>query len=215
MEQHLITISLIALTSWISYQAFNNHDMKYKLAFHPSSVAEFGEWHRFLSSGFVHNDWQHLILNMYVLYIFGFALEPIFAGMIFDPLMGRLAFLFFYVSAVIFADIPTFFKHRENAGYSSVGASGATSALMMAYILFAPWDWFIFPPLPGIILAVGFLWYSSYMARRGGDLIAHDAHLWGAVYGVVFMVAVAGIFKPELLDFFLTRLLDGPEMPRF
>lgn len=210
-----LTFILIGLTLLISYQAFSNPDMKYKLAFHPSSVSEFGEWYRFLSSGFVHNDWSHLILNMYVFYLFGTALEPVFTTVIFDPLVGRLVFLFFYISAIIVADIPTFFKHRDNAGYSSVGASGATSALMMAYILFAPWGWFIFPPLPGIIFAVGFLWYSSYMARRGGDLIAHDAHLWGAVYGVAFMIAVAGIFKPELLDFFLMRLMDGPEMPQF
>ena len=210
-----LTYILIGLTLLISYQAFNNPDMKYKLAFHPSSVSEFGEWYRFLSSGFVHNDWSHLILNMYVFYLFGAALEPVFTQVIFDPLVGRLVFLFFYISAIIFADIPTFFKHRDNAGYSSVGASGATSALMMAYILFAPWGWFIFPPLPGIVFAVGYLWYSSYMAKRGGDLIAHDAHLWGAIYGVVFMVAVAGSFKPDLLEFFLTRLMDGPEMPRF
>ncbi|MCB9288629.1 MAG: rhomboid family intramembrane serine protease [Lewinellaceae bacterium] len=210
-----LTFILIGLTLLVSYQAFNNRDMKYKLAFHPASIAEFGEWHRFLTSGFVHNDWGHLILNMYVFYLFGNALEPVFTQYVFDPLIGRLVFLFFYLSAIIVADIPTFFKYKNNSAYSSVGASGATSALVMAYILFAPWDWFIFPPLPGIVFAVGYIWYSSHMSRRGGDMIAHEAHLWGAVYGVAFMIAVAGIFKPELLDLFLARLLEGPKMPRF
>ncbi len=210
-----LTFILIGMTVLISYRAFNDQATKYKLAFHPVSVAEFGEWYRFLTSGFIHGSWQHLILNMYVFYLFGDHLETIFTEMLFSPLIGRLVFLLFYLSAIVVADIPTFFKYRNNSGYSSLGASGATSALMMAFILFYPWEWFILPPLPGIIFAIAFLWYSSYMARRGSDLIAHNAHLWGAVYGIVFMVALAAFKRPRLLEFFFARLMEGPSMPNF
>ncbi|TXB62695.1 rhomboid family intramembrane serine protease [Phaeodactylibacter luteus] len=210
-----LTIILIGMTVLISYQAFNRPDMKYKLAFHPTSINEFGEWYRFLSSGFVHGDWQHLILNMYVFYLFGDILEDIFTQMLFSPMIGRLVFLGFYLSAIIVSDIPSFIKHRHNSAYSAVGASGATSALMTAYIMFNPWGWFIFPPLPGIVFAIGYLWYSSYMSRRGNDLIAHDAHLWGAVYGIVFMVVLGLTARPELLDLFLNALLAGPRSPNF
>ena len=225
MDMISLTLILIIMTALISYQAFSNTGMKYKLAFHPASVQEFGQYYRFLSSGFVHADWQHLILNMYVFYLFGEQLEKVFTyGMnvygvgkivLFDPMIGRLVFLFFYLSAIIVSDIPTYFKHKNNTAYSSLGASGATSALLMAYILFNPWGWFLLPPLPGIVFAVAYLWYSSYMSRKGTDLIAHDAHLWGAVYGLVFMLIIAAIFSPELLQYFINSLLEGPRAPSF
>lgn len=210
-----ITLLLIVMTGLISYQAFNNAAMRHKLLFHPASVAEFGEWHRFLTSGFVHANWAHLLINMYVLYQFGEVLEYLFTEKLFNPLAGRLIFLFFYLSAIVVADIPTFLKHQHNSGYGSLGASGATSAMVTAYILFQPWGWFLFPPLPGILFAAAYLWYSSYMARRGGDNIAHDAHFWGAVYGILFMVVLAAVHRPDLLRFFISQLLQGPGMPNF
>jgi membrane associated rhomboid family serine protease len=215
MEMISLTFILIGMTALVSYQAFNNASMRYNLAFHPASVQEFGQYYRFLTSGFVHADWQHLILNMYVFYLFGNQLEYVFTEAIFNPTMGRIIFLLFYLSAIVFSDIPTFFKHRNNTAYSSLGASGATSALLTAYILFEPWGWFLLPPLPGIIFAVAYLWYSSYMSKHGRDNIAHDAHLWGAVYGLIFMIATAAIFAPQLLDYFLAKILEGPTMPGF
>ena len=124
MDSITLTIILIGMTVLISYQAFNRTDMKYKLAFHPVSINEFGQWYRFLTSGFVHNDWQHLILNMYVFYLFGSTLEHFFTQLIFEPVMGRIVFLFFYLSAIIVSDIPSFFQHKENSAYSAVGGIG-------------------------------------------------------------------------------------------
>lgn len=209
-----LTLILIAATGLISYQAFNNRDLFYKSAFHPASIQEFGQFYRFLTSGFIHANWQHLLINMYVLYIFGEVLEQVFTQYIFSPAVGRLAYLFFYLSAIVVSDIPSYFKHKDNSGYSAVGASGATSAFVMAYILFSPWNWFIFPPLPGVLLAVGYLWYSSYMSKHGTDLIAHDAHLWGAVYGLAFMIITAALVKPELLEVFWMRFMEGPSWPK-
>ncbi|MCI4649424.1 rhomboid family intramembrane serine protease [Phaeodactylibacter sp.] len=210
-----LTIILIGITALISYQAFNNRELFYKSAFHPASIKEFGQISRFLTTGFIHASWGHLAINMYVLYLFGDILEQIFTQWLFSPAIGRIVFLVFYLSAIVVSDIPSYFKHQDNHGYSAVGASGATSALVMAYILFDPWNWFIFPPVPGVILAIGYLWYSSYMSKHGEDLIAHDAHLWGAVYGITFMILLAALTQPELLTMFWERFMEGPRMPNF
>jgi len=96
-----------------------------------------------------------------------------------------------------------------------VGASGATSALVFAFILFDPWQWFLFPPLPALLFGVAYLWYSSYMDKRGMDNIGHNAHFWGAVYGIVFTLISAALLRPEMLNAFLVQLLKGPSAPPF
>lgn len=203
------------MTGIISYQAFNNPAMRDRLLFHPYSVKQNGEYYRFLSHGFVHGNWSHLLINLFVLYQFGEVAEIIFVKYIFGEAFGRIVFLLFYVSAIIIAAVPSYFKHQDHSYYGSLGASGATSALVFIYILLDPWQWFIFPPLPAIILAVAYLWYSSYMSKRGGDNIAHDAHLYGAVYGLIFALGSFALFSPELLENFLIRLMQGPTTPAF
>ncbi len=204
----MITIVLVVLTGIASYQAFNNPDLKAKLLFHPATIQNRGEWHRFLSSGFIHADWGHLLINMFVLYQFGQIAEKLF-DYIFGNL-GNIAYLFFYLSAIVAASLPSFFRHRENYGYAALGASGATSALVFAYILFAPWQWFIFPPVPAIVFGVLYLVYSSYMDKRGGDNIGHNAHFWGAIYGVVFLLLSILLFKPVMLPVLIDNFMQGP-----
>ena len=209
-----MTLLIVGFTVLISYQAFNNQAMKSKLLFRPASIKEFGEFYRFLTHGLVHANWQHLIINMYVLYLFGEYLELAVFNRIFPPMVGKLVFVLFYFSAVIVASIPSYFKHQDNGYYMAVGASGATSAMVFAYILSNdPWQWFIFPPLPAILLAVGYLWYSSYMEKKGVDNIGHDAHFWGAVYGLVFILITFLNFAPERLELFIAQLLQGPSLP--
>lgn len=230
----ILTWIIIAMTGFISYQAFNNTSMRQQLLFHPASIERTGQWHRFLTHGFIHANWGHLLMNMYVLYLFGSFAEGTF-GVIYDPSvevvfdevegmhffqktaevsggfnLGKVIYLLFYLSAIVVSSIPSYFKHRENNFYGALGASGATSALVFAYILFAPWQWFIFPPLPAAVFGVAYLWYSSYMAKRGTDNIGHDAHFWGAVYGLTFMLVSALIMKPKMLNFFMERLMEGP-----
>lgn len=209
-----LTIVLIILTGLISYQAFNNPSMKAQLLFHPSSIKSSGQWFRFLTHGFVHSNMNHLILNMVVLYLFGETIE-IYFGSIFGQAFGKIAYLFFYLSAIVIASIPSYFKYQNTVGYSAVGASGATSAMVMAYVFFSPWNWFILPPLPAIIFAIGYLWYSTYMDKKGTDNIGHNAHFWGAVYGIVFIVISAQAFNPAYIDNFIQLFMEGPSMPSF
>lgn len=205
-----ITIALVILTGIISYQAFTNSKMKGELIFHPRTIKSSGQYHRFLTHGFIHKDWMHLFINMYVLYEFGRVIEVYFE-FIFGQTFGKIVFLIFYLAAIIIAAIPTFIKHQNNAGYAALGASGATSAIVFVYIFFDPWAWFIFPPLPAVFVGIAFLWYSSYMDKKGGDHIGHNAHFTGAIFGLVFIVVATLTFKPELFENFLALLLGGPE----
>lgn len=205
-----ITLILVVMTGFISYQAFNNPEMRAKLLFHPVSIKNSGEYYRFLSSGFIHGSWGHLLINMFVLYQFGRFAEELVFPLLFGEAMGKIIYIVFYLVAIIVANIPTYFRHQDNYGYAALGASGATSALVFVYILFDPWQWFVFPPLPAILLGIGFLWYSSYMDKRGTDNIGHNAHLWGAVFGLVFTVVTIMAVQPELLDYIIARLLEGP-----
>ena len=209
-----ISLVLIVMTAFISYQAFGNYEMRQKLIFNPYSISTRNEYHRFLTHGFIHADWNHLILNMVMLYFFGPTLEAYFY-FIFGNIWAPAVFVLFYLSAVVIASVPDFFRHKDFMAYNSLGASGATSALLMAYIFFGPWNWFIFPPLPAIILAVGYLWYESYMDKKGGGQIAHNAHFWGMVYGIVFIFISAQAFAPHLVSSFFQQLLAGPSMPPF
>lgn len=209
------TLIIVIMTGIVSYQAFNNPALRQRLLFHPYSIKKSGELYRFLSHGFIHGSWTHLLINLFVLYQFGEFIEQLFVQLVFGPNFGRLAFLLFYVSAVVVSSIPAYFKHQNNAYYGSLGASGATSALVFIYIMLDPWQWFLFPPLPAIVLAIAYLWYSSYMSKRGGDNIAHDAHLYGAVYGLLFAIVSFALFQPMLLENFFTRLLAGPSAPAF
>jgi membrane associated rhomboid family serine protease len=209
-----LTLILVIMTGLVSFQAFNNPELLYKLRFHPVSIKDQGQWYRFLSHGFVHASWEHLLINMFVLYQFGEFIEYMFNGLFGDGI-GRIMYLVMYLSAIVIASIPSYFKNEHNTYYSAVGASGATSALVFAYILFQPWGWFIFPPLPAILFGVAFLWYSSYMEKRGMDNIGHNAHFWGAVYGVAFTVISAAVLNPDLIDMFIYQLLQGPTPPSF
>lgn len=220
-----ITLIIVIMTSIISYQAFTNQVMKQNLIFHPVSIKDRGEFYRFLTHGFLHADFMHLIVNMYVLYVFGEQIENIFiAGTVtftasnmemtsFGPVKGRIIFLLLYLGAIVVSSIPQYIKHKENNYYLALGASGGTSAIVFAYILFSPWQWFVFPPLPGIILGIAYLMYSSYMDKKGGDNIGHNAHFWGAVFGVVFTIAAAAVFGTGMLDIFITEFIKGPHLP--
>jgi len=202
-----ITLVLIVMTGLISYQAFSNADMRQKLMFHPYTIRQNGEYHRFLTHGFVHANWQHLLINMFVFWQFGTSIEGKF-DFIFGNAGGPIVFVLFYLSGFIISALPSYFQNQNNPSYAAVGASGATSAMLMVFVFFGPWNMFIFPPLPAIVLAVGYLWYSSYMEKRSNDNIAHGAHFWGAVWGIVFIVTSTLVLERNEFNKFVDQLLS-------
>jgi membrane associated rhomboid family serine protease len=150
---------------------------------------------------------MHLAFNMFTLYFFGTALENYYMGILG---LQHYYFTILYITALIVANIPSYFKQRDNYNYRSLGASGAVCAVMFAFIMISPWETlsiFGLIPVPAIVYAIIFLGYSIYMSRRGGDNVNHDAHLWGALYGVVYTIAV----RPSVVNSFLNELSH----PRF
>jgi len=136
-----------------------------------------------VTSGFVHADLPHLLFNMVTFWFFAFPLERQIGA-------ARFAVLYFLALAV--SDLGTFLKHRNEPQYASLGASGAISAVLFAAIVYFPWmKLFIIPiplPIPAPLFAVGYVAYSWYSARQSRGRINHDAHLGGALFGLVFVL---------------------------
>jgi membrane associated rhomboid family serine protease len=199
-----ITIALIVANCIISFLAFNNNDLMNKLIFHPVTVSQQKQWYRFISSGFLHKDFNHLLFNMITLFFFGGSLEVLFKN--YNIAGGAIGYLFFYIAAIIVADLPTYKKEKNNANYYSLGASGAVCAVLFATVLFDPWATLLIKfiiPVPFIVYAVGYLIYSNYMSKKGGDGIGHSAHLWGGLFGIAFMLFA----YPHSLQIFLEKVM--------
>ena len=198
-----ITQIITILTCIVSIVAFYNRNLMYRLIFNPYMISEKGQWYRFFSSGFIHADWIHLIINMIVLWSFGQVVEQYYAAVFEEK--GAYYFVLLYLGGLLISITPSYKKHKHNAGYNALGASGAVSAVLFAAILFQPMQkvyLYGIIGLPGIFLGVAYLIYSYYMDKRGGDFVNHDAHFWGAVFGVLFTV----LMKPSIAIYFIDQL---------
>ena len=199
------TLMLLIITAITSIAAFSNPNLYHNMIFNPYIIKREKQFYRFITSGIIHADWNHLIFNMITLYFFGRAVEPAFK-VLFGS-MGGVYFLLMYIGGLIVSSISTFIKHKDHSYYNSLGASGAVSSVLFSFILFAPWEnvyLFFAIPIPGIVLAVLYLWYSSHMSKKGGDNINHEAHYYGAIFGLVFPILI----KPEIFNLFLNRFLE-------
>ncbi len=205
-----ITIILIIITGLISYQAFNDAALKNKLVHRPYLEHKDKEYYRLLSSGFIHANWMHLGLNMYVLWLFGTHVETRFAGL-FGELQGRLLFIVMYLTTIVAASLFTHYKHKNNSYYAALGASGATSGILFSYILFNPWNGLMIFPIPffipAVIIGVLYLVYSSWASKNSRDNIGHDAHFYGAVFGLLFTIALD---SDILVNFLNTIMNESP-----
>lgn len=201
MENVSSTIVIIAITCLVSFIAFGNPKLMGALIFWPPAVTRDHDYSRFIGYGLVHGDGQHLLFNMVTLYFFGRTMEAVI-----NARLGPYGFAFFYTLGLIVSILPTYFQHRNDAEYRSLGASGAVSAVLFAFILFQPWAMiyvFFAIPIPAILYAVLYVGYTIWANHRGGDRINHSAHLWGAAYGVAFVL----VMKPEVLSLFAERLM--------
>jgi len=199
------TLIIIIVTTLVSIGGFTNQKIINDLIFYPPAVTEHRQWYRFLTCGLIHADIGHLILNMYALYIFGVSVEKAFLG-IFGQ-YGNLIYLLMYVSALIVCLLPTYKKHKNNYYYRSLGASGAVSAVVFCYILLFPLQklGLIFLPImiPGFIFGLLYLILSSVLQKKAADNINHSAHIWGSIYGIIFLLVAANFFSsyPVLQNF--------------
>lgn len=136
-------------------------------------------------------------------YFFGTVVEQIFA-VVFGEL-GSIYFIALYFMAIVVSDLPTFFKHRHNPGYNSLGASGGVAAIIFAFIMFAPLEkicLYFALCLPGFILGTLYVIFSYYQGRKANDNINHSAHLYGALFGLVFCI----VLYPSVLPAFIEQI---------
>ncbi|GAB3236684.1 rhomboid family intramembrane serine protease [Algoriphagus aestuariicola] len=202
-----LTTALIGITAITSIVAFNRHEMMDRWMFMPYRIKKRGQWDRFILSGFIHKDYIHLLFNMFTFYFFGRVVE-MFLGYTFGEALGGLFFVGFYLLGIVISDIPTYKKHQDDSHYRALGASGGTAAAVFASIVIMPLSdicLFGIICLPGFILGVLFLIYSYAQGKKGGDNINHDAHLYGAIFGIIFILVLspssAGTFIEQIRDF--------------
>jgi len=196
-----LTVLIVAVTVLVSWLAFNNPRLADRLILWPPAIDRQHQYDRLVTHGFIHADFQHLLFNMITLYFFGRAVEGWFL-----PYIGATGFVLFYLSAILVAILPTYLRHRHDSRYRSLGASGAVSAVLFAFILVQPWSLIIVfvVPVPTIVYGVLYVGYSIWMDRHGHDNVNHSAHLWGAGYGVLFTLMMEPAVGPQ----FLGRLMN-------
>ena len=198
-----IVIIIIIITVAASIAAFQSPDLMNRWLMRPYAVKHGNQWYRFITSGFIHANWIHLLFNMIVFYSFG----PVVQAYYDYSFEGRSTYYFIvlYLGGMLISDLPTYIKHQEHSWYASLGASGAVSAVLFAFVFLNPLGtiYFYFLPMPGIVMGVLYLGYSWYMSKQGGDNINHDAHFYGAVFGVLFTF----LLKPSLGLDFIDKLL--------
>ena len=196
-----ITLLLIAATCVVSLVAFRTPSLLMRLILWPPAIDRHRQYDRLVTYGFIHADFWHLFFNMFTLFFFGRQIEGWMAAQ-----KGPWVFPLFYFSALVVSILPTYLKHQKDPNYRSLGASGAVSAVLFAFILFDPWSkLIIFPiplPIPAFLFALLYVGYSLWMDRRGGSSVNHSAHLWGAAYGVLFVV----LLQPAVVGHFASAL---------
>ncbi len=194
-----VTLILLLLNVLVSgYALLQDESLIDRLGFRPVRIREQREWYRFITAGFVHAGMAHLAFNLITLYFFGPLLER---------QLGPLNFIVLYFGSELAAHALTYWFHRGNEDYNAVGASGAISGIVFAFCLFAPFEklyLFFAVPIPAILFAIGFVAVSIYAmnktrGRMGG--IAHEAHLGGALGGVVLTI----LLEPRALQVFLSH----------
>lgn len=183
-----------------SIYAFNDHSLHGKFMLHPYSVYRKNNVYTLITSGLIHGSWMHLIFNMFTFYAFAFSLEAT---------IGSLRFGLVYFIGLVLSDIPSVIKHKNDFHYHSLGASGAISAVLFSYILFYPLSTLMIFPLPipiwAALFGILYLVYSYYMSTSSRDNINHDAHLFGAITGIIVTILVVPGIVPHFIEAITAR----------
>lgn len=190
---------IFAITIASSLWAFYNDTLYANLILHPASVSKGQRVYTVITSGMIHADYMHLFFNMLSYYFFAFNLEPT---------LGHWQFGVLYTVSLILSDLPTVYKHRNDDWYHSLGASGAVSAVIFSAILYRPFDsmYVMFLPIPiySIVFGVLYLIYCNYASKRATDNINHDAHMFGALSGLLLTI----ILHPHIAHDFLMQVSE-------
>lgn len=184
---------LIVINVIVSYQGFNNQTFFDGYKFEVDAILKRKDYKRLITSGFLHVNWQHLVFNMFSLYMFSDSVELVLGG-------GK--FLLVYVTSLLGGNLLSLFVHKHHGDYSAVGASGAISGIIFAAIALQP-SMSVFFYLPGWLYGILFVAVSIYGIKSQKDNIGHEAHLGGALVGMLSAIAC----EPEVLRYNYTAIL--------
>jgi membrane associated rhomboid family serine protease len=204
-----ITLIIVIITCVVSISAQSNHKITEELIFYPPAITNQKQWYRFLSCALIHSDYIHLAFNMLSFYSFGEFVESYFHE-IFGS-MGSVLYIALYVISQALCLIPTYVKHKDDYHYSSLGASGAVSAVIFAGIFLSPLQrlgfMFIPVPIPGFIFGFIYLAITAYLDRKGASGINHSAHLFGSIAGIGLLLVFGYAFSGyDLLQNFVQQV---------
>jgi membrane associated rhomboid family serine protease len=199
-----LVLIIIGITVLISFSVENKPEQKEKMLFIPNLIKHNGEYHRMISSIFIHADLNHLVFNMISLYFLGNLFEQQMVQ-IYGVQLGSVNFILLYLLGGIASEIYPFIRHQDDPYYRSLGASGAVSAVIFAAIFWNPtmdlYLFFIPVPIPAYIFGPIYLAFEYFAMKRGTTNIAHDAHIGGALFGILFIL----LLNPNKgLEFFQT-----------
>lgn len=198
-----VNIIIIFSIAAVSFLGFSNQTLFLKFLFKPYSILKDKEWYRFISSAWLHADYMHLFVNLFVLYSFGNYLEY-FLNVYYEE-QSSVLYLFLFLGSTVVSHIPSYVIHKSNINYQAVGASGGVSGILFAYILINPLsmlELYLFIPIPAIVFGILYLWYSYYMSKKNMDNIGHEAHIYGALGGMTLIT----IIKPGIWVSFFNQL---------
>jgi membrane associated rhomboid family serine protease len=181
----IATIVIIAINALVSFKGFEDRYFFDKYKFNIAGIQR-GEQARFVTSGFLHADLQHLAFNMITLFFF--------AGYVVYNL-GTPSFILIYGVSLLAGNFLSYALHKNEYHYSAIGASGAVSGIIYAAILLDP-SIYIYGLIPGYIFGIGYMVYTIYGMKTKTDNIGHDAHFGGAAGGLISTI----IYKPSLLQ---------------
>jgi membrane associated rhomboid family serine protease len=191
---------IFAITILTSIMALSNDNIYANMILHPYSVYRGQRVYTVITSGLIHNDWMHLFFNMMSYYFFAFQLEV---------LLGHWQFGLLYTASLILSDLPTVYKHKNDQWYHSLGASGAVSAVIFSFILFSPLIKMMIMPIPigipAVLFGALYLVYCNYASKYSRDNINHDAHMFGALSGLLITIAL----NPHIVNSFLQQITGG------
>jgi membrane associated rhomboid family serine protease len=209
-----ILLIIILITAVFSIKAFNDRAMLDKMMYIPYDCKHNKNYYRFFTHILIHADWAHLMFNMFSLFFLGdmllnaveFPDANIKDGLIatYGPLLGQFHFLFLYLLGGLFATLIPYLRNKDNPSYRSLGASGAVSAVIFGAIMWNPGMnlnlMFIPIDIPAFVFGPLYLLYEYYADKKGNSGIAHDAHLGGAIFGIVYVLIINIDKGKEFID---------------
>jgi membrane associated rhomboid family serine protease len=200
----IISLVIMVITTFFSSRGFTSISFFAKYSFEVEKIIIYKDYKRLITSGLLHVNWGHLLLNMLSFYFFSASLENY---------IGPINFLVIYLASLVGGNLLSLYIHRNHGAYSAVGASGAVCGVIFASVALFPGmgiSLFGFLPLPGWLYCILFVLFSIYGIRSRKDNIGHDAHLGGALIGMITAI----IMQPSaiLTNYFEIGLILIPTL---